>query len=84
VQSLLCYKGTLARTLRSVPAAVLAGGSVGEPIDPSQAKHVRRTLAAGTEVHTIPGSLYPGPVVVETSRMTSVCLPADVVSVEEE
>ena len=83
-RSLLCYKAKPARKIVYQPAAALAQSVVGAKIEPKQAGHTPRTLAAGSEVHTAPGSRFPGPTVIETTRLGVVCLPSDVLAVEEE
>lgn len=81
-ESLLCYKIKRATKLKSAAAAALIGGSVGDRIDPKQARHETRKVKAGSGIFTRVGSLFPAPRRVDTKGDEVACVPTTVLQVD--
>jgi hypothetical protein len=80
-RSLLCYKVTLATKAANAQSATAIGGLVGDKLDPKQSKHIKRGQKTANPVFTTPGSQFPGPVAVDTLKLSVACIPTDVIGV---
>lgn len=78
---LLCYQVKLATKVNDPTVAAVLGVAVGERVTPKQSKHAKRGFRSGTPVYTKPGNGFMAPPVVETTKLDSVCLPTEVLSV---
>ncbi len=80
-KSLLCYQPGLGSKFKDTAAASTAMANVGDSVDPKQRKHLKRRIADGNPLFTTPGSLFPAPDVVDTSKQELVCVPTEVVGI---
>jgi hypothetical protein len=80
-RSLLCYNARLSKTVRSSAAVALANLAPGVRLNPSQARHSKRSLRAGNPIYTAPANGFPAPNLVETTKAEMVCLPTQVLDV---
>ncbi|HYC00820.1 MAG TPA: glycoside hydrolase family 9 protein [Candidatus Limnocylindrales bacterium] len=79
--SLLCSKAKLARKIGSGAAGLLTGMAAGSSISPLQTRHLSRRTSDGNGVSIAPGNQFPAPVMADTIKLETFCLPTHIVAV---
>lgn len=81
VHGLLCYQPRIARKFTNAAAASLAAAQVGDSISPKQSSHSRHLTIEGNPIYTTPGSLFPNPILVDTSKQELFCVQTKILAV---